>query len=106
MSNNTLKVIAIRICQVMLLVFVVSCTNASDAVNSTQQTKTPCSNEWYLSIEEKVRTGDGQGHGPDVGSDEWKSVIEFKLGVRGKSTVPQRDSEVWCRYVDHLVQTE
>ena len=48
-------------------------------------------------------TGDGRGHGPDVGSDEWKSVVEFKLGIRGKSDLPGRDSEAWCRLIDQLV---
>lgn len=62
-----------------------------------------CSDAWYRTIEEEVLSGDGQGHGPDIGSDEWKSVIEFKLGVRGKPEVPKRDSEGWCRYIDRLV---
>lgn len=63
-----------------------------------------CSASWYHSIEEKVSTCDAQKHGPDVGSDEWKSVIEFKLGVRNKPGVPTRDSEDWCRYIDQLVE--
>jgi hypothetical protein len=41
-------------------------------------------------------TDDGQGHGPDIGSDEWKSVIEFRLGIRGKPDLPARASEAWC----------
>lgn len=48
-------------------------------------------------------TGDGQGHGPDLGSDEWKSVVEFKLGIRGDPQVPGRDSQAWCTYIDHVV---
>ena len=106
MLNSTLKTTAICIWLTMLLVFAVSCTSSNSVVNSAQETNTPCSIEWYQSIEKKVTTGDGHGHGPDIGSDEWKSVIEFKLGIRGNSTVPQRDSEAWCRYIDHLVQTE
>lgn len=61
-----------------------------------------CSDAWYRTIDNKVPSGDGQGHGPDIGSDEWKSVIEFKLGVRGKPGVPRRDSDAWCQYVDRL----
>ncbi len=49
-------------------------------------------------------TSDAQRHGPDVGSEEWKSVIEFKLGVRDKPNVPSRDSERWCQYIDQLVR--
>lgn len=63
----------------------------------------PCSDAWYRTIAGKVATGDDQGHGPDIGSDEWKSVVEFRLGVRGKPGVPSRDSESWCRYIDQLV---
>ncbi len=108
MLSKTLKMTAICLwlTMLLLLVFVVSCTRTSSVVKSAHKTKNPCTSEWYQSIEEKVTTGDGHGHGPDVGSDEWRSVIEFKLGIRGSSTVPQRDSEAWCRYIDHLVQTE
>jgi len=63
-----------------------------------------CSEEWYRAIDERVSTGDGAGHGPDVGSDEWKSTVEFKLGVRGAAGVPARDGDAWCVYVDGLVR--
>lgn len=106
MLSNTLKKTAICLWLTMILVFVVSCIRTGSVVESAQKTKIRCSGEWYQSIEEKVATGDSHGHGPDLGSDEWRSVIEFKLGIRGKATVPQRDSEAWCRYIDHLVQTE
>ena len=106
MQSNTFKTTAIWICLTMLFIFAVSCTSPNSVVNSAQKTQIICSNKWYQSIEEVVTTGDGHGHGPDVGSDEWKSVIEFKLGIQGLSTVPQRDSETWCPYIDHLVQTE
>ena len=64
-----------------------------------------CSDAWYRSIEEQVPTGDGRGHGPDIGSDEWKSVVEFKLNVRDKPGIPDRDSQSWCRYIDELVHS-
>jgi len=65
--------------------------------------RTLCSDSWYRLIEGNVPTSDGQGHGPDIGSDEWKSVIEFKLGIRDKPDVPRRDSEAWCRHIDQMV---
>jgi len=43
------------------------------------------------------------GHGPDIGSEEWKSVIEFKLGVRGSPDVPDRNSREWCHFIDDLL---
>lgn len=70
---------------------------------SGPQAASPCSDAWFRAIEAKVPTGDGQGHGPDVGSDEWKSVVEFKLGIRGKPGVPARDGAAWCAYIDHIV---
>lgn len=65
--------------------------------------RTLCSDSWYRLIEVKVPTSDEQGHGPDIGSDEWKSVIEFKLGILDKPDVPRRDSEAWCRHIDQMV---
>lgn len=63
-----------------------------------------CSDAWSRSIEERVPTGDGSGHGPDVGSDEWKSVIEFKLGIRGDPLVPPRGTTAWCSHIDQLLR--
>lgn len=63
-----------------------------------------CTAAWYDSVNAAVQTGDGQGHGPDVGSDEWKSVVEFRLGVRGDPDVPERDTPAWCQYIQTLVE--
>ena len=63
-----------------------------------------CSNQLYAAFEARVASGDGMGHGPDVGSDEWKSVVEFKLGVRDKPEVPDRDSNAWCGYMDKRIK--
>lgn len=65
----------------------------------------PCSSSWFKAVEKKVATGDGQGHGPDIGSMEWRSVVEFKLGVRGLSQTPNRQTTAWCAYIDDLVFT-
>lgn len=62
-----------------------------------------CSDQWYQTIDQHVQSGDSHGHGPDVGSGEWKSVVEFKLGVRGDADVPNRDSNEWCAYINDLV---
>ena len=63
-----------------------------------------CTQSWYQSVESVISSGDGMGHGPDPGSDEWRSVIEFKLGVRGKPEVPDRSSQEWCSYIDGLIK--
>lgn len=63
----------------------------------------PCSESWYPYIDGLVVTGDGAGHGPDIGSDEWQSVVEFKLEIRGNPEVPSRSSRAWCEFIDELV---
>ena len=67
------------------------------------QAQSICTYPWYQSIDKILHTTDGQGHGPDIGSDEWKSVIEFKLGVRDGVNVPERSSDQWCQYIDQHI---
>jgi hypothetical protein len=62
-----------------------------------------CTDEWFSYMEEQVPTDDGQGHGPDPGSSEWRSVIEFRLGIRDDPSVPPIESRQWCRYVDDRI---
>ncbi len=58
-------------------------------------------------VEDRFPTGDGQGHGPDIGSLEWRSVVEFKLGIRGDPAIPPLESDQWCAYVDeHFIEPE
>ena len=64
----------------------------------------PCSPQWNAAVEQRLVSGDGQGHGPDPGSDEWKGVIEFKLGIRGQPGLPGRDTDAWCEYIDGLLR--
>lgn len=71
--------------------------------SDTQASNVTCSQQWFRSIDAAVTTGDGQGHGPDLGSDEWRSVVEFKLGIRDKPETPDRNTAAWCIYIDQLV---
>ncbi len=64
----------------------------------------PCSEQWFQYVEERLGTQDAHGHGPDIGSSEWRSVVEFKLGVRGNPDVPARDTSEWCDYVDERIE--
>jgi hypothetical protein len=63
-----------------------------------------CSSDWFAYAESAVSTGDGQGHGPDLGSEEWRSTIEFKLGIRGLAEVPERMTDKWCQYIDSKIK--
>ena len=83
----------------------VACTAATSDVHHSansdvHQPAEVCSTLRHNFIESKVATGDGQGHGPDTGSFEWHSVVEFKLGVRGDAQVPERGSSQWCEFVE------
>lgn len=64
----------------------------------------PCSPAWNRSVEAQFPTSDGKGHGPDVGSSEWRMVIERHLGLRGKAGLPARDSQAWCERVDETLR--
>ncbi len=86
------------------LVVVAVCVQASEGQKPNSAPWLLCSDFWYRTIEEQVPTSDLHNHGPDAGSEEWKAVIEFKLGVRGEPDVPSRDSESWCWYIDQLVR--
>lgn len=88
----------------VLLIIVIVHSQSGIAAASDPGRDSFCTQEWYLSIEKKMATGDGQGHGPDPGSGEWQSMVEFKLGIRGKVDVPQRNSDAWCRYIDRIVR--
>jgi hypothetical protein len=59
----------------------------------------PCSNRLYAWIDSRIQSGDGMGHGPDIGSTEWKSVVEFRLGLRGDPQVPEIESNAWCGFI-------
>jgi hypothetical protein len=59
----------------------------------------PCSNKLYEWLESQIQSGDGMGHGPDIGSTEWMSVIEFKLGLRGRPQVPNIGTNAWCGFI-------
>jgi len=86
----------------VLIIITLSLTTASACTvfDSNESNRIICSNAWYTVVEEQIPTGDGQGHGPDLGSMEWRSVIKFKLGIRGDKNNPALASEQWCQYID------
>ena len=86
-----------------LAFFVLLTLVACSSVKLDSQQTPLCSPAWYQSVDYRLVTSDGQGHGPDVGADEWKSVVEFRLGIRGKAGIPARNSEEWCRYIDNKI---
>ena len=91
-----------RCCSASMAILLLLLTACAER-GSQSEAPAPCSEPWYQAVEQNVTSGDGMGHGPDIGSEEWKSVIEFKLGVRGKPDVPDRDSSAWCLFIDNLL---
>lgn len=97
---------ATKIGLALLFVAVTGFSELGQAADASSETPALCSAAWYQSVENKVLTDDGSGHGPDIGSEEWKSVVEFKLGIRGAPDVPNRDSQDWCHHIDQLVRAK
>ena len=85
---------------VALSIFIIASCEAAQNPDSDLQL---CSEQWFRFVEKKLPTGDSEGHGPDLGSLEWRSVVEFKLGIRGDLTVPTRETDEWCTYIDDLI---
>ena len=72
------------------------------AIDESKVEAKHCTSKWYTLTENQISTGDDQGHGPDLGSIEWRSVIEFKLEIRDNAQVPPLESEQWCKYINEL----
>lgn len=77
-----------------LLAFLAACSENSP-ISELQN----CPIETQNQIEQLVTTGDGHGHGPDIGSDEWHGVIEFRLNLREQTNLPDWHSQAWCDFI-------
>ena len=89
----------IRLTVLLCIGLASACTGRTTNVDDPE----PCSEPWNQLVEARLQTGDPEGHGPDVGSMEWRSVVEFKLGIRGDADVPSRESDEWCTFIDAMV---
>ena len=95
-----MSMVAYRIPILLSLSFAIwGCTATSDLTLKPQ----PCTSEWYKQVEKQISTGDGLGHGPDIGSPEWRSTIEFRMGIRGDTEIPEINSDDWCHYIDQKI---
>lgn len=71
----------------------------SSSQSQSEQSVTPCSAERYAAIDAVIQSGDGMGHGPDIGSGEWKSVVVYKLGLQDNKALPNADAAEWCDFI-------
>ena len=63
----------------------------------------PCTEAWFWLVESKAHVIDADGHGPDIGSPEWRSAAAYRLGLRDDPAMPPVDSPRWCAFVEpHL----
>jgi len=64
----------------------------------------PGSPVWIKEVERLVETGDGAGHGPDIGSEEWMYTVSRKLGIYdSQGHGPDLGSDEWKNAVHRLV---
>jgi hypothetical protein len=61
------------------------------------------SHEWYQWVDRRLAISDGDGHGPDGGSDEWNHAVQRKLGQEAPQAQP--GSPEWQQAVDALLRT-
>jgi len=54
---------------------------------------------WMESVDRRLSVSDGQGHGPDYGSQEWCDAVYFRLhGWRAAEPVPC--DQAWMEEID------
>ncbi len=85
-----------------VLIFLGLILSGCDASEDTASPAIPCTDNWFAEVESLYPTGDGAGHGPDIGSLEWRSVVEFKIGIRSDPKVPAVNTQQWCTYIDNV----
>lgn len=83
----------------LTLIVIMLIIGCSPALQDKSTAKESCSKESMEMVETKVTTGDSEGHGPDIGSSEWYSVVERRLGIEGKPSIPKKGTAKWCDYV-------
>lgn len=77
----------------------VGCVNKKQEKEKVQE----CTQNWYQKVESKIPTGDEHGHGPDIGSLEWKNVVEKRIGINGYKIVPETKTKQWCTYINKIL---
>ncbi|CAM4316789.1 hypothetical protein [Kerstersia similis] len=61
-------------------------------------------NEWFDWVETTAGITDGQGHGPDQGSQEWCQAVSFKVYGKQPETTVTCD-QVWMADIDARLRT-
>lgn len=88
---------SLKFLSLLPMLFIIGCAITEDA---NGQKSIPCSPQWYQLADKKLSISDEDGHGPDLGSLEWRSAVEFKLDLKNVSDKPEKSSMQWCEYID------
>jgi hypothetical protein len=71
---------------IVVLGWLIATTNIARAPASQ-----PCTQEWFLYLSENYfEISDGEGHGPDLGSNEWFDAFEAKAKLSDSSQLPDQ----------------
>ncbi len=63
------------------------------------------SQAWLGKVDRELRVSDGQGHGPDYGSQEWCNVVHLRLyGQHAAEPVPC--DQAWMEEVERALRTK
>lgn len=92
-----MNIMSLNLLLLFPVLFLSACAITEDV---KEQKKLPCSPEWYQSADKKLSITDEDGHGPDLGSLEWRSAVEFKLDLKNVSDKPEKSSTQWCKFID------
>lgn len=64
----------------------------------------PCSAAWLERVEQAFPVGDAEGHGPDLGSEEWMMALARRLGLEDQLEEGlEPGSPEWCATVDRTL---
>ncbi|WP_341666972.1 hypothetical protein [Alcaligenes sp. SDU_A2] len=60
---------------------------------------------WMERVDRQLGVSDGQGHGPDYGSQEWCNVVHFRLHGQHAAT-PVPCDRAWMQEVDRMLPSQ
>ena len=91
--------------KIVLLSSLSVCLAACDSAVLESKETVPklCTAPWFEYVEAKVAVTDEHGHGPDIGGEEWRWVVERKLGIDESEDSSASLSEAWCEYIQTLI---
>ena len=67
------------------------------------QSLVPGSKAWFAAVEAVVRVTDREGHGPDIGSEEWMGAVTKKVFRVHGEAVPVVATKAWFEQVNQRV---